>query len=85
VRCHPMFGLMLSGGSRAEQVTAALRSVRTFKAANPALICRSRRGAPPRYSRLSKFYRAWIGDPVDELDPTTLSRLDGALRAALDL
>jgi len=33
---------------------------------------------------VSKLYRAWIGDPVDEL-PTTLSRLDGALRAALDL
>jgi hypothetical protein len=34
---------------------------------------------------LSKLYRAWIGATVDELDTTTLSRLDGALRAALDL
>jgi len=25
VRCHPMFGLMLSGGSPAEQATAAAR------------------------------------------------------------
>lgn len=34
---------------------------------------------------LSKLYRTWIGDPVDELDPMTLSGLDGAIRAALDL
>ena len=34
---------------------------------------------------LSKLYRAWTGDRVGELDTTTLTRLDGALRAALDL
>lgn len=34
---------------------------------------------------LSKLYRAWTGEQVGELDATTLTRLDGALRAALDL
>lgn len=34
---------------------------------------------------LSKLYRAWTGDRVAEMDTTTLTRLDGALRAALDL
>ncbi len=34
---------------------------------------------------LSKLYRAWIGERVGELDTTTLTRLDGTLRAALDL
>lgn len=34
---------------------------------------------------LSKLYRAWIGDRVGDLDTTTLSRLDGTLRAVLNL
>ena len=34
---------------------------------------------------LSKLYRAWTGDRIGELDTTALTRLDGALRAALDL
>lgn len=34
---------------------------------------------------LTKLYRAWTGVCVGELDTTTLSRLNGALRAALDL
>ena len=34
---------------------------------------------------LTRLYRAWVGPAVGRLDPTTLSRLDGALRAALDL
>jgi hypothetical protein len=34
---------------------------------------------------LSKIYRSWIGERVGELDTTTLARLEGALRAALDL
>jgi hypothetical protein len=34
---------------------------------------------------LSRLYRAWLGDPLGALDSTTLSRVDGALRAALDL
>lgn len=34
---------------------------------------------------LSKLYRAWTTDRVGELDTTTLARLDGGLRAALDL
>jgi hypothetical protein len=34
---------------------------------------------------LSKLYRAWTGDQVGELDATTMTRLDGAVRAALDL
>jgi hypothetical protein len=34
---------------------------------------------------LTRLYRAWVGERVGALDPTTLSRLDGALRAALDL
>jgi hypothetical protein len=34
---------------------------------------------------LTRLYRAWIGDRVGTLGTTALSRLDGALRAALDL
>jgi hypothetical protein len=34
---------------------------------------------------LSKLYRAWTGDQLGELDSATMTRLDGALRAALDL
>jgi mRNA interferase MazF len=34
---------------------------------------------------LTKLYRAWTGLRVGQLDPTTLTRLDGALGAALDL
>jgi mRNA interferase MazF len=34
---------------------------------------------------LSRHYRAWIGARVGQLDATTVARLDGALRAALDL
>ncbi len=34
---------------------------------------------------LTKLYRTWTGVCVGELDSTTLSRLHGALRAALDL
>ncbi|MGH3978244.1 MAG: hypothetical protein ACRDRZ_04465 [Pseudonocardiaceae bacterium] len=34
---------------------------------------------------LSRLYRAWTGAVVDQVDPTTLARLDGALRVALDL
>lgn len=34
---------------------------------------------------LTKLYRAWVGPRLGQLDPTTLTRLDGALRAALDL
>lgn len=34
---------------------------------------------------LSKFYRAWTGDQLGELDAATMTRLDGALRAALEL
>jgi mRNA interferase MazF len=34
---------------------------------------------------LSKLYRAWTGDQVGELDTATMTRLEGALRAALDL
>lgn len=34
---------------------------------------------------LTRLYRAWIGKADGALDATTLSRLDGALRAALDL
>ena len=34
---------------------------------------------------LTRLYRAWVGERVGALGPTTLSRLDGALRAALDL
>lgn len=34
---------------------------------------------------LSRIYRARVGSRVDELSQTTLARLDGALRAALDL
>jgi mRNA-degrading endonuclease toxin of MazEF toxin-antitoxin module len=34
---------------------------------------------------LSRLYRAWIGAPLGRLDATTLGRLDGAVRAALDL
>jgi hypothetical protein len=34
---------------------------------------------------LSKLYRAWTGDQLGVLDSATMTRLDGALRAALDL
>jgi hypothetical protein len=34
---------------------------------------------------LTRLYRAWVGPPQGWLDTTTLARLDGALRAALDL
>lgn len=34
---------------------------------------------------LSRLYRAWIGPRQGRLDQATLSRLDGAMRAALDL
>jgi mRNA interferase MazF len=34
---------------------------------------------------LTKLYRAWIGDRLGVVEPDTQSRLDGALRAALDL
>ena len=34
---------------------------------------------------LSRLYRAWVGPPQGRVDATTLGRLDGALRAALDL
>lgn len=34
---------------------------------------------------LTKLYRAWIGHRLGTLDATTLSRLSGALHAALDL
>ena len=34
---------------------------------------------------LTKLYRAWVGERLGELDPTTLARLNGALQAALDL
>lgn len=34
---------------------------------------------------LTRLYRAWVGERVGVLDRTRLSRLDGALRAALDL
>lgn len=34
---------------------------------------------------LSRLYRAWIGPRLGELDPTTLTRLNGAIQAALDL
>jgi mRNA-degrading endonuclease toxin of MazEF toxin-antitoxin module len=34
---------------------------------------------------LGRLYRAWIKGPLGELDATTLHRIDGTLRAALDL
>jgi hypothetical protein len=34
---------------------------------------------------LSRLYRAWIRGPVGKLDAATLQRIDGTLRAALDL
>ncbi|MGH3611957.1 MAG: hypothetical protein ACRDRK_04960 [Pseudonocardia sp.] len=34
---------------------------------------------------LTRLYRAWTGPSLGQLDPTILARLDGALRAALDL
>ncbi len=34
---------------------------------------------------LTRLYRAWTGPRVGQLDSTTLARLNGALRAALDL
>jgi hypothetical protein len=34
---------------------------------------------------VSRLYRAWVGAALAQVDTTTLGRLDGALRAALDL
>ncbi|HEU0090343.1 MAG TPA: hypothetical protein VFQ77_22250 [Pseudonocardiaceae bacterium] len=34
---------------------------------------------------LTKLYRAWISESLGQLDTATLTRLDGALRATLDL
>ena len=34
---------------------------------------------------LTRLYRGWTGQRLGALDPTTLERLDGAVRAALDL
>jgi hypothetical protein len=34
---------------------------------------------------LTRLYRAWVGERVGVLDRARLSRLEGALRAALDL
>ncbi|GAA4858572.1 hypothetical protein [Actinomycetospora straminea] len=34
---------------------------------------------------LTRLYRAWVGERLGVLDATTLARIDGALRAALDL
>ena len=34
---------------------------------------------------VARLYRAWVGDRMGVLDVATLARLDGALRAALDL
>ena len=34
---------------------------------------------------VNRLYRAWVGERVGVLDPVTSGRLDGALRAALDL
>lgn len=34
---------------------------------------------------LNRLYRAWVGERMGALDVTTLIRLDGAVRAALDL
>jgi mRNA interferase MazF len=34
---------------------------------------------------LTRLYRAWVGERIGILDRMTLARLDGALRAALDL
>lgn len=34
---------------------------------------------------LARLYRAWVGERTGVLDTTTLTRLDVALRAALDL
>ena len=34
---------------------------------------------------VTRLYRAWVGERRGELDAVTLTRLDGALRAALDL
>ena len=34
---------------------------------------------------VARLYRAWVGERVGALDAATLARLDGALRAALDL
>jgi hypothetical protein len=34
---------------------------------------------------LTRLYRAWVGPPQGLVDATTLARVDGALRAALDL
>lgn len=34
---------------------------------------------------LSRLYRAWVGDRTGTVDTTTMSRLDGTMRVALDL
>jgi hypothetical protein len=34
---------------------------------------------------ISRLYRAWIGGTVGQIDTTTLRRIEGTLRAALDL
>ncbi len=34
---------------------------------------------------VNRLYRAWIGERAGVLDATTVARLDGALRAVLDL
>lgn len=34
---------------------------------------------------ISRVYRAWLTERLDRVDSDTLDRLDGALRAALDL
>jgi mRNA interferase MazF len=36
-------------------------------------------------ANLSRFYRGWLRESLGELDSSTLERLTGALRAALDL
>ena len=36
-------------------------------------------------ANLSRFYRGWLRERLGELDSSTLERLTGALRAALDL
>ena len=34
---------------------------------------------------LTRLYRAWIGERVDQLDELTVMRITGAIQAALDL
>ncbi len=34
---------------------------------------------------LTRLYRAWIGEPVGQLDELTLARITSAVQAALDL